>query len=186
MGVGGADRFFRTDWRGGEGGRVEAEWRFFVNSRETEAVALEVLEMGATVGGDRNEGRGGSRGVLLLLLGELACCGCLPRMVRRDSSVRSTCKLSEEDEDDEADSSSIGGVIGRTRGDVFARIGVKDRERNEVGDVEVTGEDFPRSTRRMVLEPELVLELLPLRGIKENRGDEDTEPDVLEAGGKTT
>ena len=111
----------------------------------------------------------------------------MPRMVRRDSSVRSTCSVSEEDEDDEADSSSIGGVIGRgTRGGASVRIGVRDRERKEVGDVEVTGDDFDRSTRRMVLEPELVLELLPLRAMKEKRGDEDTEPEVLAAGGEAT
>ena len=66
------------------------------------------------------------------------------------------------------------------------RIGVRDRERKEVGDVEVMGDDLDRSTRRMVLEPELVLELLPLRAMKEKRGDEDTEPDVLAAGGEDT
>ena len=166
---------------------MEDEWRFFVNRRETEAVAFDVLDTGATVGGDRSKGRGAGRGVLLLLLGEFAGGGCLPRIVRRDSSVRSTCSVSEDDEDDEAESSSIGGVIGRgTRGLASVRIGVRDRERKEVGDVEVMGDDFDRSTLRMVLEPELVLELLPLRAMKEKRGDEDTEPDVLAAGGEDT
>jgi len=186
VGVGGADRFLRTDWRGGDGGRVDEEWRPLVKSRDMEAVALEVPETGATVGGASREGRGTGRGELLLLLGDVADCGCLPRMVRSDSSVRSTCSVSDEDEDDEADSSSMGGVMGRGAwGGVVVRMGVSDRDRKE-GEVVAAGGDFDCLTRRTVFELELVLELLPLRVMIEKRGDEDTEPDGPAAGGDTT
>ena len=36
------------------------------------------------------------------------------------------------------------------------------------------------------MEPELVLEFLPLRAMKEKRGEEDTGTDVLAAGGEDT
>lgn len=100
VGVGGADRPFMADCRGGEGGRVEDEWRLFVKRRETEAVAVEVPCVGAERGGDSSEGRTGDFGRIT---------GCFSRIVRRDSRVRSTC-ISEEEESEEAESSSITGM----------------------------------------------------------------------------
>lgn len=138
MGVGGADRFFSAECRGGEGGRVEDECRALVNRRETDAVAVEVPRMGATVGGASRLGRTGDR-----------CCidggrGCFSRIVRRDSSVRSTCIVSEDDESDDAESSSMDGMgikgLVRWSGEllVLSRAGVTERPRKE-GEVRMGG-----------------------------------------------
>ena len=54
VGVEGLDLFFMADCRGGEGGRVEVVWRALVNSRDTEAVAFEVPEIGGLLGGLSN------------------------------------------------------------------------------------------------------------------------------------
>lgn len=59
VGVGGADRFFIAECRGGEGGRVEDECRLLVKRRETDAVAVDVACRGVTIGGDRRVGRAG-------------------------------------------------------------------------------------------------------------------------------
>lgn len=158
---------------------MEDECRAFVNRREIEAVALEVPDIGATVGGERKAGRGGR---LLPLAEELSTGGgCLSRMLRNDSSVRSTCIVSDDDESDEPESSSMGGVIWRgwCAGEVV-RIGVSDRERKaEPGeeDVALAGGDLDCLTRRIVCELELVLELLPLRPdmVDGMRGEDDTD-----------
>lgn len=55
-GVEGCERFFIDDCLGGDGARVEVVCRGFVNNLDTDAVALEVPEVGATVGGDKRDG----------------------------------------------------------------------------------------------------------------------------------
>ena len=57
IGVEGADPFFMEDCLGGDWAR-EVVCFPFVNSRDTDAVAVDVLETGATEGGDRREGLG--------------------------------------------------------------------------------------------------------------------------------
>lgn len=49
-GVGGSERTFREECVGGEGGRVEDECLPFVKRRDTEAVAVDVPEIGAGAG----------------------------------------------------------------------------------------------------------------------------------------
>ena len=103
-GVAGVDRTFILEYLGGEGGLVEC--LPFVNNREIEAVAVEVVATGSTVGGVRRDGRGMGG---LRVEEEARDAGALSRMLRRDSRVLSTCKVLESDDSsDEAESSSIG------------------------------------------------------------------------------
>ena len=100
----GVDRTFILEYLGGEGGLVEC--CPFVNNREIEAVAVEVVATGSTVGGVRRDGRGMGG---LRVEEEARDAGALSRMLRRDSRVLSTCKVLESDDSsDEAESSSIG------------------------------------------------------------------------------
>ncbi|CAL1700262.1 unnamed protein product [Somion occarium] len=109
VGVAGVDLTFRLLCLGGEGGLVELEWRPFVNNLEIDAVAVEVDATGSTVGGVRREGRG--RGGLREVEGDREG-GDFSRMIRRDSRVRSTWRLSLlEVSPDEAESSSMGSIM---------------------------------------------------------------------------
>ena len=57
-GVEGTELFFREDCLGGDCPR-DVVCRPLVKSRETDAVAVDVPDIGATIGGDRREGLGG-------------------------------------------------------------------------------------------------------------------------------
>ncbi len=65
IGVVGAERPFMEDCLGGEGGRVVV-CRFFVNRRDTDAVAVEVPAIGATLGVDSKDGLGSGGGAELV------------------------------------------------------------------------------------------------------------------------
>lgn len=95
MGVGGAERFLSEEWRGGDGARVDEEWRGFVKRRETETVEVEVPATGVTEGGERKAGRGAR----VCAIGAGAW---RSRIWRRDSTVRSAWKLEDEDEPEES------------------------------------------------------------------------------------
>lgn len=92
--------------------------------------------------------------------------------------MRSTCMVPDEDDSDEVDSSSMGGVIGRdgSAGDKL-RMGVSERDRASEGDADggFTGGDG--RTCRTVWDD--VLELLPLRvdRLDDLRGEDDTDVD---------
>lgn len=110
FGVGGVDLGFKDEWRGGEGGRVEEECLLLVNKRETEAVAVDVPDMGSTKGGVKNAGLGRARE---LEVADAALGGCFSRIWRSDSRVRSTWRVPDVEESEEVDNSSMGGVMGR-------------------------------------------------------------------------
>lgn len=132
VGVGGADlplRPFSADCRGGLGGRVEDVWRAFVNSLETCAVAVEASATGLTGGGLRNDGRATSFCFPLSCAG--GDTGLFSRIFRRQDTVRSTCRSSDEDELDAEGSSMIGGVSHVRRiddGERFAESRLAERE----------------------------------------------------------
>ena len=115
-GVEGTELFFREDCLGGDCPR-DVVCRPLVKSRETDAVAVDVPDIGATIGGDRREGlgRGGAEWVEEERGFRDDCEGdrCFSRICRRDSTVRSTWRVADSDEAEEVDSSSIGGVRGR-------------------------------------------------------------------------
>ena len=109
---------FIAECGGGEGGRVDEECLTFVKSRETDAVAVDVLAWatgagvrGRKAGGRMRRGSGGG--------------GCSSRIFRRLWMVRFVGQLSEEDD------SSVGGVIERGRV-VIICLGVCEREERQV------------------------------------------------------
>lgn len=122
--MGGVDLDFMDECLGGDGGRVDDECLPLVNKRETEAVAVDVPDVGSTTGGIRKEGRGR---VCILGVADAGRGGCFSRIWRRHSNVRSTCRVSDVEESEEADNSSIGGVIVLITNDgEFPRSGVRD------------------------------------------------------------
>lgn len=164
VGVGGVLRIlpFSADCLGGDGGRVEDECRDLVKSREMDAVAVEVPDMGAIAGGTRREGRAGDFWRM-----DGSGGGCFSRIVRRDSSVRSTCIVSDDDESEEAESSSMEGIgtrgLVRCKGEELSRAGVTDRPRAE-GEVRIGGGgDLDRRRLRVVVTVVEVVDVLDLR-----------------------
>ena len=174
VGVAGAELRFSEECLGGDGGRVE-EWCVgFVRSRDIEAVAVDVPN-DATGGGERgrNVGRFKRSGVAVFLASPFGVCSS--RILRRHCTERYGRGRSDDDEEGVAESSSIGGVIGRgaTAGE-WTRWGVIEREREldprrltrrrseKFCDARFVGESATLAPRSVLV----LLELLRLRNEK--------------------
>lgn len=118
LGVEGAECRLREECVGASAARVEEWWCDLVSRREMEAVAVDVPEDATGMGErGRNTGCFICAGTIEDFLSSTTGAGCSSKILRRLWTVRYAWGWSDElDDDEDAESSSMGGVIGRMAG----------------------------------------------------------------------